>query len=78
MASLLSSILRVSINFYQLLKQISLHLKEIKIINKMRTNKIVNHNYDNQKLLSLIPSLKNKNPLNWIDEFFIKYNNESK
>ena len=68
----------ISINFYQLLKKISFHLKEIKIIHKMRTNKIVNHSYDNQKLLSLIPSLKNKNPLNWIDEFFIKYNNVSK
>ncbi len=62
----------ISISFNQLLKRISFHLKGISIINKPRTNKIVDHHYNNQKLINLIPSLKNKNPLDWIDEFFLK------
>ncbi len=57
-----------STTFKDLAQKIASKIEKIEIKNKLRTNELVNHTYNNQLLRKHIPELKIENPLQWIDK----------
>lgn len=62
-----------STSFYALTEKILSYKNKIEIKNKSRTNEVVNHSYNNEKLLKNIKNLKIEDPIQWIDIFFKKF-----
>ena len=67
-----------SFSFNDLTKIICNHIQGIQIINKPRTNPVVNHYYNSEKILKTFSELKIKTPSEWINEFFDNYKGPNK